>query len=338
MARRWSRFWPIRSVGLPITLGTIMIVLVIALIVGWILLSVPLIVSKPQGAGLYWTLLWVGTGFLVFLLVGVVLYLWLSIQAIGLNQQQSNFIDSVTHELKSPIASLKLYLQTLNRREVSEQQRADFYKFMLDDIERLDRLINHLLVAAKIDQGPAGDDFEVVELGHLLKSCADSVAAQYHQSPTVVEFNVQPAIVRGRAVDLEMIFRNLIDNAIKYAGSPPKVWIASYPNGRGQVVTKISDNGRGVAPAWRRKIFGRFFRLGSELERDRPGIGLGLYLVWMQVRQLRGKITVRNRDAGPGAEFEVRLAGDPVILEPQASSPPPAAASAPPPAPAETSS
>ena len=316
MSRRGGNYWPIRSLGLPITLGTVMIVLVIALIVGWIGLSVPLILTQTSQAALYWAMLWVGTGFLLLLLIGVVLYLWLSIQAIAFNQQQANFIDSVTHELKSPIASLKLYLQTLNRREVSEKQRTDFYRFMLEDIERLDRLINHLLVAAKIEQGPAGDEPENVETCELLQRCAESVCAQYHQPIEIVAFDLQPSYVKGRPVDIEMIFRNLIDNAVKYAGSPPRIWVSSYLSERGQVVTKVADNGRGIAPAWRRRIFGRFVRLGSELERDRPGIGLGLHLVWTQVRQLRGSITVRNREGGPGSEFEVRLAGLPVVEEP----------------------
>ena len=109
-------------------------------------------------------LLVVGTSFLVLVLVGVVLYLLISIKGIRLNQRQSNFIDSVSHELKSPIASLKLYLQTLSRRSVTEEQQANFYRFMLDDVERLDTLINHMLDAARLDQQPVEADIVDVEL------------------------------------------------------------------------------------------------------------------------------------------------------------------------------
>ena len=101
-----------RSLRFPITLAIVMIVLLVVLTIGWVLLNV---------SGAYWTLLSVGTTFTVLLVVGVVLYLVLSIKAINLNRRQSNFIDSVTHELKSPIASMKLYLQTLSRRRVNQQ-------------------------------------------------------------------------------------------------------------------------------------------------------------------------------------------------------------------------
>src|SRR6202453_92911 len=106
-----------RSLGWPITLGTVMIVLLVTLIIGWILLTV----AASSYASYWWGVLAVGTTFLV--LVGVVMYLVISVKEINLNQRQANFIDSVTHELKSPIASLKLYLQTLSRRNVNETQQ-----------------------------------------------------------------------------------------------------------------------------------------------------------------------------------------------------------------------
>ena len=104
-----------RSLKLPIALGVTMIVMVVALIVGWVLLTVSGALRESNRAALYWTLLSVGASVLAAVLVGVVMYLTLSIKAINLNRRQSNFIDSVTHELKSPIASLKLYLQTLGK-------------------------------------------------------------------------------------------------------------------------------------------------------------------------------------------------------------------------------
>src|SRR6185369_6287275 len=144
------------SLGWPITLGIVMILLVSALIVGWVVLTV----RQADQSAVYWAVLAVGTTFLVLVLVGVVLYLLISIKEINLNQRQSNFIDSVTHELKSPIASMKLYIQTLKRRQVSEQQQADFYRFMLDDLERLDSLINHMLEAARVGHEPKSSEAE----------------------------------------------------------------------------------------------------------------------------------------------------------------------------------
>ncbi len=207
------------SLRWPITLGVIMIVLVVALIVGWVAVTV----LGTERSGAYWALMAVGTTFLVLVLVGVVLYLLISIKEIRLNRRQSNFIDSVSHELKSPIASLKLCLQTLSRRNVDEQRQADFYRFMLDDVARLDNLINHMLDAARLDQQPVEADIVDVDLAAMLKACAQTVCARYHLPSETVQLRLEPAIVRGRPIDLEMIFRNLIDNAIKYAGEAPLV-------------------------------------------------------------------------------------------------------------------
>ena len=263
--------------------------------------------SQTEWSGFYWALLAVGTTFLVLVLVGVVLYLLISIKEIRLNQRQSNFIDSVTHELKSPIASLKLYLQTLSRRNVDEQRQADFYRFMLDDVERLDKLINHMLDAARLDQHPVEAESDV-ELAEVLRSCASTACLRYHLPPDVVQLNVEPALVRARPMELEMIFRNLIDNAIKYADHDPRVEIESLAKEDHTVVTRIIDNGCGIPAPLRRKIFGRFVRLGNELERSRTGTGLGLFIVRNLVKRLGGQIVVRDRAGQTGTMFEVQLA------------------------------
>ncbi len=181
-----------RSLGWPITLGVVMIVLVVILIVGWIIFTL--------GS---WFALATGTVFLVLVLVGVVLYLLISIKEIRLNQRQSNFIDSVTHELKSPIASLKLYLQTLSRRNVSEKQQADFHRIMLQDVERLDTLINHLLDAARLDREPLNKDVSYIDLQATLRNCAETACRRYHLASESIRLELVPATVRARAIDVE---------------------------------------------------------------------------------------------------------------------------------------
>ena len=291
------------SYGWPITLAVVMISLVITLIVGWVILTV----REIDRSAVFWVLLFVGTIFLVLVLVGVVLYLLISIKGIRLNQRQSNFIDSVTHELKSPIASLKLYLQTLSRRNVTEEKQADFYRFMLDDLERLDTLINHMLDAARLDQLPVETDLVDVELSSVLRSCAETLCLRYHLPVETVSLDLTPAIVRARPIDLEMVFRNLIDNALKYGGAEPVVEVESRFVGDDKIVTRIVDNGRGIPAKLRRKIFGRFVRLGSELERSQSGTGLGLFIVRTLVKRMRGQITVRDRGKQSGTIFEVEL-------------------------------
>ncbi len=298
-----------RSLRLPITLGVVMLVLLVALLVGWILLTLFGALQSEQTAGLYWALLSVGTTSLAFVLFGVVMYLTLSIKTINLTRRQSNFIDSVTHELKSPIASLKLYVQTLKRRQLSPDEQAVFYGSMLEDVERLDSLINHLLDAARLEKDRTLAEKQDVELAQLLRTCANEVSLRYQIPDGVIALQLQPCIVQAVRVDLELVFRNLLDNAVKYAGDDPRVDVSLAAGENEQVVVRVSDNGRGISAAQRRKIFGRFVRLGSELERDKPGTGLGLYIVRTLVHRLGGRIKVKEREQGPGTTFEVELPG-----------------------------
>jgi len=298
-----------RSLQLPIALGVVMIVLVVALTVGWILLAVFGALQRQEMAPLYWTLLAVGTVVLGMILLGVVIYLVLSIKAINLNLRQANFVDSVTHELKSPIASLKLYLQTLNRRRVSDAEHDRFCRFMLDDVERLDELINHLLDAARLERRLVAAEVEDVDLAELLHQCRQAVCQRYYVSEDAVRLETQPCLVRGARRDVDMVFRNLTDNAVKYAGKPPLVTIHSQADAEGFVVTRIEDNGAGIPRKLRRKIFGRFVRLGLELEREKSGTGLGLYIVRTLVAQMRGSVKVHDAATGSGTVFEVRLPG-----------------------------
>ena len=298
-----------RSLKWPITLGVILFVLLVLITVGWVLLSYLSAIAYKGAAPLFWTLLTVGSLFLVLVIVGVAMYLALSVKAIKLSQRQSNFVDSVTHELKSPIASLKLYLQTLNRRTVGPEEQATFFRYMLEDVERLDRLITHLLAAAQLDRQAVEADVEELEIEPILRQCVEEVRLRYRASPEAFRITTKPSLVRARRVNLDMLFRNLIDNAIKYAGEPPLVEINSYPRPDGTVLTQIIDNGRGIPSRFRHKIFGRFVRLGSELERDKPGTGLGLYIVHTLVKRLRGQIRVSDRERGSGTVFEVVLPG-----------------------------
>lgn len=285
-----------------------MILLLVALSVGWVLLNVFAANREAENASLYYVLLSLGSVGIVVVLVGVVLYLSLTIKAINLNKRQSNFVDSVTHELKSPIASLKLYLQTLNRRQVDEKQRESFHRYMLDDVERLDLLINHLLDAGRVDRPEVEKSEEDVELGAVLKDCVETVCARYRVSPETVTLHLEPVWIRARRVDLLVLFRNLIDNAVKYAGSPPEVKVHCVLNPGETVSVQICDNGQGIPPRHRRRVFKRFVRLGLELEREKPGTGLGLHIVRTLVHRLKGKIRVRDVAGGStGTVFEVTL-------------------------------
>jgi signal transduction histidine kinase len=301
---------------LPITLAIVMIVLLVALTVGWVLLSVFGALADSRFAGLNWTVFSVGTTFIVFLLVGVVMYLGLSVKSINFTRRQSNFIDSVTHEFKSPIASMKLYLQTLGHRQVSPEEQASFYQFMLEDLDRLDHLVNQVLDAGRLDTARPDGELENLPMAELLRECADTLCLRYRVPAHTVQLDVDPCILRARRVDLELIFRNLLDNAIKYAGSEPRVEVVLRRLPNGNVAVRICDNGQGVPHRLRRKIFGRFVRLGLELERKQPGTGLGLHIVQTLVKQLGGRVRVCDGEAGSGATFEVELPVSLVIAAP----------------------
>ena len=175
-----------RSIRFPVTLGVVLIVLVVALTVGWVIVSASAALGSEHSA-VYWTMLAVGSTFFVLVLVGVILYLALTVKAIRLNQRQSNFIDSVTHELKSPIASLKLYLQTLTRHQVTAEQQADFQRFMLEDVQRLDELIDHLLDAARLEHSELADGEEDVALDELLARSARLICQRYNLPESTVD-------------------------------------------------------------------------------------------------------------------------------------------------------
>lgn len=289
-----------KSLKWPILLAIFMIVLLVGLAVGWILINI---------FGANWILLTVGSVMFGFVLVGVVLYLVWSIQHINLNRRQSNFIDAVTHELKSPIASLKLFLQTLGRRNIDEAQRQEFYRSMLDDVDRLDQLITQLLDVARLQQD-SNEPEPVVWVGieSILRDCADKLLAQHRADPSCLTIDSPACDVWARRVDIEILVRNLIDNALKYAGTPPEVRIqVQVDTDLDKATISITDNGRGIPRHFRRKIFKRFYRVGNELERTKPGTGLGLFLVRSIVNRLHGSIEVADMPKNSGARFDLVL-------------------------------
>ena len=317
---------PRRSLGWPILLGVVLIGSILALGVGWVLVSIAAALGS-KNAAFYWAILAVGVALLVLVLVGVIVYLFLTVKAIALSQRQSNFIDSVTHELKSPLASLKLSLQTLTRRQVPPEQQTDFHRIMLEDVERLDTLIDHLLDAAKTLQRRGRLADYATPLDPVLRHACEAVIARYGVPPERIRLGGVPlgqateAVaggapdglerlkVRGRPADLEIVFRNLIDNAVKYSLPDARVEIEAERLANGTVAVRVADNGPGIPPQERAAVFRRFVRLGSELERSTPGTGLGLYLVKSIVATLRGKVLVKGRGTQPGTVMEVQLPG-----------------------------
>ncbi|HUP80169.1 MAG TPA: HAMP domain-containing sensor histidine kinase [Pirellula sp.] len=298
-----------KSLKWPILLAVVMIVLLVGLTVGWVLLNVFGAITSQKSSNVYWVLLSVGSVMFLFVLAGVILYLIWSIQQINLNRRQSNFIDAVTHELKSPIASLKLFLQTLGKRNIDEEKRLEFYGSMLDDVERLDQLITQLLNVARLQQNSDLPEPETwVAIDWVVENCVSILAAQHHIPFECVAIDSPACDVWSRKVDIEILVRNLIDNALKYGGRPPSVQIVVHFNAQSNsAIISVSDNGLGIPKHLRKRIFKRFYRAGDELERTKPGTGLGLFLVRSIVRRLKGSIRVADLPKNNGTRFELVL-------------------------------
>ena len=283
-----------------IVLLVVALALTVALLVLWII---------NNAAVKEWLQLVVGIIFFIMILLCVVFYFVWGIKEYRLNRRQANFIDSVTHELKSPLASIKLCLQTLELRTVPPEKQQEFLKFVMEDVERLDALIDHLLTAARIENAPPSRTMEEIAIDRLLAKCADEIRRRYELNAEQIRLESEPCRASGELRDLEMVFLNLLDNAVKYGGGTPQVLIQVHKKRNNRISIAVSDNGRGVQFDLRTKIFQKFFRGGSELERVTKGTGLGLYLVKTAIRKMKGKIQVHNRGPLQGATFEVELPG-----------------------------
>jgi two-component system, OmpR family, phosphate regulon sensor histidine kinase PhoR len=167
--------------------------------------------------------------------------------------------------------------------------------------------INHLLDAARIERGTAPAKDELVRLDELLISCSTAACLRHRVAEESIQVHSPPVHVLGQLIQLEILFRNLIDNAVKYGGSTPEVRVEVKLVSSRQATISIIDNGAGIPAKQRRKVFGRFVRLGSELERSKQGTGLGLYLVRNVAKAMGGTIRIQDREGGGGTEFQVTL-------------------------------
>jgi len=298
MPVHWRRRTTLR---LPVTLSVLLITLNVALMVCWIILFAQL---NAFGG------LTIGVVAFALILVGLSIYTILTIKEARLRQRQANFVDSVTHELKTPIASLRLYLETLQMRPLTSDQRGRFYKTMSKELVRLDQLIDQLLEVGRLDHIARDTEPEDIALDTLIPRCVEMICNRHQlQAGDVVQFHMQPAVVRARRLVVEMIIMNLVDNAIKYGGQPPSINIQVHASRRDRAIVRIIDNGEGVPAGVSRKMFQMFYRGGSELERRTSGTGVGLHIVRTLVHSLKGKVRVHDRSDGRGSIFEVELPG-----------------------------
>jgi signal transduction histidine kinase len=296
------------SISIPITLGSITVLLSLALLVGWLFLLGQKITRSADISGDVWLLV---LGALSFVLIIVVLVLFVISLARGIIEvrKQDTFIDSVTHELKSPLASLQLCLETLGREGLEEDAQEKLRHMMLDDVDRLHAFIDDVLEANRLSYArPGMMNLSDVPLLQLAEQCAESVRVRHKLDPQELFVDVDPElIVTTDCAALEIVVKNLIDNAAKYSERPARVEVVARRDVDNKVLLEVTDKGIGIDRKNLKRVFHRFYRVEDQEVRQRRGTGLGLFVVWALVKQLGGRVQALSEGRGKGTTMRVEL-------------------------------
>lgn len=282
-----------------LVLGICLSVLAVALNVGWILLNLTEV-----------ALLVLGIVFFALIITGLILNTIFLVREIRRSEQHDAFLNSVTHELKTPIASIKLYLETLKSRDVAPEKRDEFYNVMLADTDRLLHTVEQVLSAGSSREKKRPMNVEKLDLGVVLSDAAEIVRSRYNLDENIVRMSetADGLEVMGDASELRTVFVNLLDNAVKYSGEDRKVSIrAKRTRLNNRVDIFIRDNGVGIPAAELKRIFKRFYRVPNESAKDTKGTGLGLAIVRSIIEKHGGKIKADSKGEGRGSTFVVQL-------------------------------
>ncbi|MEB3198858.1 MAG: HAMP domain-containing sensor histidine kinase [Candidatus Sericytochromatia bacterium] len=239
-------------------------------------------------------------------MVGLILFIISLAKQIRLNQQQQNFIDSVTHELKSPLTSLKLHLETMQRRTLTEEQAAQFTCTMLADVDRLDQLIDHVLEAARAEARRRPIAVSPLDLDGHVRDLVERLIQRHGLDGSAVRIEGQVGTIQTDVVALDLALTNLLENAVKYSLDSVQITVRMEAGPRG-VTIAVSDTGVGIPKGQLRRIFHRFHRVGNESTRIRQGTGLGLFIAQESVRALRGKLRAASPGENRGSVFTLTL-------------------------------
>ena len=298
-----------RSIGFPVTLSSVLILLVLTLGAGWLILVVSDVGPAPTGlSSIDWLLLILGAAVSLLILIGLAwLCVWL-VREMRLNQRQRAFLDAVTHEMKTPLAALRLHVETISRHDLDAEQRKQFLTRMDLDLDRLHHTVEQVLAAARAEEPRVKRPKGTVALADLLRACTAEIRVR-HELPAeavVLDAERHPD-VQGDEGELALVFGNLLENAVKYSDAPVEVKVRVCTPLDGRVRVEISDCGIGIPAGELRKIFGRFYRVGRDVQRTAAGLGLGLFIVRNLVRRQGGRVEARSAGWGEGSRFLVTL-------------------------------
>jgi two-component system sensor histidine kinase SenX3 len=287
------------AIALSITLGVLLVGGLITYNIAWIVLY------KGRIAAII-----LGVIFFSLLTAGAVLNTVFLVREVRRNERQDSFLNTVTHELKTPIASIRLYLETLQRREVPEAQRQEFYNIMLADSDRLLGTVEKVLKAGELG-ARSHRNRELLELAPLVADCIAITLRRYHLPPEAILLTPIPLgvrlHVRGIPEDLRTAVVNLLDNAVKYSPNGVHVVCTIAIVRYTQLSLSITDTGLGLASNHLKRIFKRFYRVPGRNSIKIKGTGLGLFLVRAIIRQHGGKIAASSPGANLGTTITLKL-------------------------------
>ena len=288
-----------RTIAFFITLGSCLVGLAIYLNIVWLVHNwrnvVPLVL---------------GIIFFGMIIAGLVLYTIFLVREIRRNEQQDSFLNAVTHELKTPITSLRLYLQTLEKRTLTDDQRRDFYRLMLDDTDRLLGTVEQVLRAGEIRQRRLRRHWKDVDFTAIIEESLELARLRHGLSKDALRFGDSPPgsiTLLGNSEELRTAVANLIENAVKYSGQQPSIVVDVTTPNIDTVVLRVRDNGVGIPRNELKRIFKRFYRVQTHATGQVKGTGLGLFIVRNIARRHGGDAFAESEGEGHGSTFTLRL-------------------------------
>ncbi|MFN2481963.1 MAG: sensor histidine kinase [Pyrinomonadaceae bacterium] len=289
-----------KSVVFFLTLGICLVVIALALNVGWILLN--------------WrevALLVFGVIFFALIITGLVLNTTFLIREIRRNEQHDAFINAVTHELKTPIPSLRLYLETLKTRDVDEARRREFYDIMLADTDRLFQTVEQVLQAGRASHKQQRAQLRPVDLDELVRDCLDLTRLRHNLDDGALRYTERldgaGARVAGDPEELRAAVSNLLDNAVKYSDKDVSISVEVATLDQARVAVRVADRGIGIPRAQLKRIFKRFYRVPGGFMARFKGTGLGLFIVRSIVERHGGRVFAESAGVGQGSTFTIQL-------------------------------
>jgi two-component system sensor histidine kinase SenX3 len=252
-------------------------------------------------------------GFIFFgaITAGLVLNTIFLLREIRRNEQHDSFINAVTHELKTPIASIRLYLQTLQHRDVDEAQRHEFYRLMLDDSDRLLTTVEQVLKAGMMGHKRGSRGRVPVDFAGLVQECVQMARNGRHLKPEALRFepavNGAGATVNGDPEDLRTAVANVLDNAIKYSGDQVDISVRLDAPDEKRVALSVHDHGVGIPPEELKRVFKRFYRVPNRSASHVKGTGLGLFIVRAIAKKHGGRVFAQSEGEGHGTTVVLEL-------------------------------